>query len=226
MRGLLGEVHSRLEVVATELVARRRAALAGTGVFGVRDLAGLKPTLVEQVTSQPAADGCGVLLGAGVISDRERHIEWWRRGDAGFVQLRLNLDPTSVDVYDYFDRDWFAAARDHGRGSAYGPYVDYTGADRYVFTFTVPVSDDIFLGVAGMDLGMTELEPRLLGALRRGTHDAVLVGPERHVIAANTSRWVVGSRLPYMPRAGEGEFLVVGDVGLDSGWVVALAAGE
>src|SRR5690606_27804166 len=163
---------------------------------------------------RPLTDGFGFLVAAGVLPDRDRHIEWWQRGSTGFVQLRLNLDPTSVDVYEYFEMEWFAAGRDEGRGAIHGPYVDYFGADRYVFTFALPVIDDVFLGGAGGDLQMHGFEPCLLAALRETTHDAVLVGPERRVIAANTPRGLVGSRLPETPRAGVGEFVAVGEVGL------------
>lgn len=224
VRRPLTEVFGRLEVVAGDVIARRRAALADHGSFRVADLAGIKPTLLEQAGAQEAADGFGFLVAAGVLPDRDRHIEWWQRGSTGFVQLRLNLDPTSVDVYEYFEMEWFAAGRDDGRGAIHGPYVDYFGADRYVFTFALPVIDDVFLGVAGADLQMHGFEPCLLAALRETTHDAVLVGPERRVIAANTPRWLVGSRLPETPRAGVGEFVAVGEVGLDSGWSLALAA--
>lgn len=224
VRGLLAEVFDRLDTVAAEVVGRRRAAVAERGEFGVRELAGIKTVLTEQAAEQPAADGFGFLAAPGLLPDRERHIEWWQRGGTGFVQLRLNLDPSSVDVYDYFDMEWFAAGRDRGRRSVFGPYVDYFGADRYVFTVAAPVVDEVFLGVAGADLRVSEFEPRLLGALRgAGGHDVVLVGPERRVIAANTSRWLVGSRLARMPRAGEAGIAEVGDVGLDSDWLLALA---
>ncbi|MGW0816394.1 PDC sensor domain-containing protein [Streptomyces viridiviolaceus] len=224
VRRLLAEVFDRLEIVADDVVRRRRAALADHGSFRVSDLAGIKPTLIEQAGAQQAADGFGFLAAAGVLPDRDRHIEWWQRGSTGFVRLRLNLDPASVDVYEYFEMEWFAAGRDHARRAVHGPYVDYFGADRYIFTFALPVVDENFLGVAGADLQMHGFEPRLLAALGETTHDAVLVGPERRVIAANTSRWLVGSRLPSVPRAGVDEFVGVGEVGLDSDWVLVLAA--
>jgi hypothetical protein len=141
--------------------------------------------------------------------------------------MRLNLDPTCVDVYDYFEMDWYAAARDHLARAVFGPYVDYSAADSYICTFTVPVVDGAdFLGVAGTDLRMSDLEPQLLALLRRAGHDAVLVGAERRVVAANTSRWLVGSRLARVPQARDGEFLAAGEVGLDSGWVLGLAGPE
>ncbi|WP_037732683.1 PDC sensor domain-containing protein [Streptomyces megasporus] len=226
VKALLTEVFDRLETVAGEVVARRRAVLAEGGSFGVREVDALKPILVEQIDAQPAADGFGFFAAAGLLPERDRHFTWWQRGGTGFVQLRLNLDPSSVDVYDYFEMEWFAAGRDRSHRSVFGPYVDYFGADRYVFTLTAPVFDETFLGVVGADLRVNEFEPRLLAALRGGAHDAVLVGPERRVIAANTSRWVIGSRLPRTPRAGEEGFTAVGEVGLDSGWVVALAPRE
>ena len=227
VRALLSEVFDRLEIVADEVVARRRAALAKKGEFGVADLAALKPTLIEQASEQPGADGFGFLVAAGVLPDRDRHIEWWQRGAASFVQLRLNLDPKSADVYEYFEMEWFVNARDHSRGTVFGPYVDYFGADRYIFTFAHPAFDEgVFLGTAGADLQVNRFEPRLLDALRGTAYDAVLVGREKRVIAANTSRWLVGSRLPRMPRVGEDHFIAVDEVGVNSDWVLALAEDE
>ncbi|GGJ62630.1 cache domain-containing protein [Streptomyces brasiliensis] len=224
VRDLLAAVFTGPEAVAGEIVRRRRVVQAAGGVFGAADLAGLKPTVEQWLSEHPEADGLGFLAAAGLLPDRERHIQWWQRGATGFVPMRLNLDPTCVDVYDYFEMEWYAAARDHSARAVFGPYVDYSAADSYICTFTVPVIDgDEFLGVAGTDLRMSDLEPRLLGLLRRAGHDAVLVGAERRIVAANTSRWLVGSRLPCVPQAGDGVFLAAGEVGLDSGWVLGLA---
>lgn len=225
VRGLLMAVFTDLEAVAAEIVRRRRAVLAAGGVFDVPDVAGLKAVIIERLAAHPEADGLGFLTARQLLPDRERHIEWWQRGAVGFVPMRLNLDPTSVDVYDYFEMEWFAAAR-RGRRAVFGPYVDYSGADRYVCTVTVPVADEAFLGAVGTDLPMSALEPRLLGVLRGADRDVVLINAERRVVAANCSRWLVGSKLPRVPRAGDGEFLAAGEVGLDSGWVLALAARE
>ena len=59
----------------------------------------------------------------------------------GFARIRLNLDPESVDLYDYLDMDWFTVPLHEGRRYVYGPHVDFSGADRYVVTMTVPVTD-------------------------------------------------------------------------------------
>lgn len=225
LRALLGEVFAGPEAVAGAVVARRRAVLADGGTYGTAELATVKPLITERLDQLPEADGLGLLAAPGLLPDRDRHIEWWQRGATGYVPLRLNLDPDSVDVYDYFAIDWYVAARDAGRRMVFGPYVDYSGADRYVCTCTIPVRDgDRFLGVAGIDLRMDGLEPRLLSALRGAGGDAVLVGRERRVVAANCSRWLVGSRLAEAPRTGDGTFAAVADVGMDSEWTLALAA--
>ena len=61
----------------------------------------------------------------------------------------------------------------------------------------------------------------------RGTGaDAVVVNTERRVIAANTPRWIVGSRLPALPQVGaddRDEFADVAELPLGTGWVVAVA---
>jgi hypothetical protein len=94
----------------------------------------------------------------------------------------------------------------------------------YTITATVPVvADGVFLGIAGADLVVGEVERRLLGVLRQTAEDAVIVSTERRVIAANTPRWLVGSRLPAMPTVAAG-YREVAELPLGIGWVVATAA--
>lgn len=224
LRALVETIFAAPEAVADAVEARRRQVLDGGGTYGTAALAGVKPVIIERLDALPAADGLGLLAAPGLLPDRDRHIEWWQRGATGYVPLRLNLDPDSVDVYDYNSLDWYVAARDDDRRMIFGPYVDYSGADRYVCTCTVPVRDgDRFLGTAGVDMRMDGLEPLLLAALRGAGGDAVLVGRERRVVAANCARWLVGSRMSQKPRVGDGTFAAVEEVGLESEWTLALA---
>jgi hypothetical protein len=132
--------------------------------------------------------------------------------------------------------DWFTVPQREGRRYVYGPYVDFSGADRYVVTITAPVFDSTvfdsavfddaggareFLGIAGADIRMSHLEPDLLAILRSVTAPAVLVTAERRVVAANTAHWISGTRLDRLPVPGEGVFAAVTDVGADSGWLLA-----
>jgi hypothetical protein len=76
---------------------------------------------------------------------------------------------------------------------------------------------------AGADIRMSQLEPVLLAILRSLAAPAVLVTAERRVLAANTPRWIPGTRLDRLPSPGEAEFTAVTDIGADSGWLLAAA---
>ena len=145
----------------------------------------------------------GFVAAPFVVDGRERYMAWWQRINDRATRLRLNFDPTSIDVYDYLQMDWYRLAQRGQARVAYGPYVDYSGSDMYTLTVAIPiVVDGTFLGLAGADLVVGEVEHRLLEVLRQTTADAVVVSAERRVIAANTPRWIVGSRLAAMPSAG------------------------
>jgi hypothetical protein len=49
------------------------------------------------------------------------------------------------------------------------------------------------------------------------------VTAERRVVAANTPRWISGTRLDRLPSAADGTFTAVTEVGADSGWRLASA---
>ncbi|MGK2866444.1 MAG: hypothetical protein ACSLFA_07330, partial [Mycobacterium sp.] len=88
---------------------------------------------------------------------------------------------------------------------------------------TIPViADGTFLGVAGADLVVGDVERRLIEVLRHSDEDAVVVNTERRVIAANTPRWLVGSRLDAVPTVGE-TYRDVAELPLGTGWSVAIA---
>jgi hypothetical protein len=170
----------------------------------------------------------GFIAAPSVVEGRERYLLWFQRHGERVARLRLNFDPASVDVYDYLQMDWYQFALRGQARVAYGPYVDYSGSDMYTITATIPVlADGIFLGVAGADLVVAEVEHRLLAALRQSPQDAVVVSTERRVITANTSRWMVGARLPSMPTAGRSAdptaFREVVEMPLGTGWVLAVA---
>jgi hypothetical protein len=212
-------------------VAQRRACLAAGAALTPDRLSGLREIIWHQLGLLPAADGAGIVAAPGVIADKDRHLEWWQRTAAGdahtdaFARIRLNLDPESIDLYDYLEMDWFTVPQREGRRFVYGPYLDFSGADRYVVTLTVPVTDDgVFLGIAGTDIRMSLFEPELLAILRSVPAPAVLVTAERRVVAANTPRWISGTRLPRLPAPGDGDFAVVTKIEADSGWLLAAAS--
>ncbi|KWX66337.1 hypothetical protein [Mycobacterium sp. NAZ190054] len=214
---LLGEI-------AEEVVRCRppRAALSEA------HFSALHRQLADRLRDEHAVWGMGFIAAPFVVDGQERYLAWWQRTSDRVTRLRLNFDPTSIDVYDYLQMDWFQLAKRGQARVAYGPYVDYSGSDMYTITATVPVvADGTFLGIAGADLVVGEVERRLLEVLRRCDEDAVVVNTERRVIAANTPRWFVGSRLPAMPAVSPAPdpsgFRDVAEMPLGTGWLVAIA---
>ncbi|MGH3209768.1 MAG: cache domain-containing protein [Trebonia sp.] len=245
VRALLEGVFGPVTAIGDGFVAQRRDCLAAGAALTPDRLSGLREIIWHQLSLLPAADGAGIVAAPGVVAGKDRHLEWWQRtaygdsGTDGFARIRLNLDPESVDLYDYLDMDWFTIPRHAGRPYVYGPHVDFSCADRYVVTMTVPVTDASapnsgpggegaagqpeFLGVAGADIRMSHLEPELLAILRSVPSPAVLVTAERRVVAANTPHWISGTRLPRLPAAGDGAFAAVTEIGAHSGWLLAAA---
>ncbi|QIV80420.1 cache domain-containing protein [Mycolicibacterium frederiksbergense] len=208
-----------LDTVAEEVLRSRppRASLTETHFSGLqRLLAGL-------LTTEHGIWGMGFVAAPSVVEGRERYMAWWQRHNERVARLRLNFDPTSIDVYDYLQMDWYQLAQRGQQRVAYGPYVDYSGSDMYTITATIPViADGTFLGVAGADLVVGDVERRLIEVLRHTGEDAVVVNTERRVIAANTPRWLVGSRLDAVPTDDE-TFHEVAELPLGNGWSVAIA---
>jgi hypothetical protein len=212
-------VYHLLDAVADEVLRSRppRAALTETHFSGLQRL------LAELLAKEHGIWGMGFVAAPSVVEGRERYMAWWQRHNERVARLRLNFDPTSIDVYDYLQMDWYQLAQRGQQRIAYGPYVDYSGSDMYTITATIPViADGVFLGVAGADLVVGDIERRLIEVLRHTGDDAVVVNTERRVIAANTPRWLVGSRLSAAPSVGD-TYRDVAELPLGTGWALAIA---
>jgi DNA-binding FadR family transcriptional regulator len=188
------------------------------------DLHHLDDAVRSLIERDDMTEGAGFIFAPGYIDGLDRYIEWLHRADERITRLRFNLDTDSVHFYDYLQMDWYTLARERNSRSVYGPFLDFAGADYYVVTLTAPLTHDgEFVGVAGADLRMAELERRLMAIVDTSVDDTVLVNSERAVLAANTPRWVAGSRLPEVPRAGANGFVEVQQVSEASGWLLARA---
>lgn len=225
---VLESVYLELTAIADEVLRCRPAG----GSLTEAHFAGLQRMVADLLATESRAWGMGFIAAPGVVDGLERYLAWWQRQNDRVSRLRLNFDPTSIDVYDYLQMDWYQLPLRGRPRVAYGPYVDYSGSDMYTITATVPVVDKggTFLGVAGADLVVGEVERGLVEVLRQTNEDAVVVSTERRVIAANTPRWFVGSRLPAMPTVGPATdpdaFVAVEKMPLNTGWVLALAHPE
>lgn len=208
-----------LDTVVEEVLRSRppRAALAESHFSGLQRL------LADLLAEEHGVWGMGFVAAPLVVEGRERYMAWWQRHNDRVARLRLNFDPNSIDVYDYLQMDWYQLAQRGQQRVAYGPYVDYSGSDMYTITATIPViADGTFLGVAGADLVVGDVERRLIEVLRHTDDDAVVVNAERRVIAANTPRWYVGSRLDTTPAVGD-TYREVAELPLGLGWSLAIA---
>jgi hypothetical protein len=218
-------VFGAISGLAEAFVARWAELGGARGAVLAEDLEPLRDQVHQRLRVAPVVHGCGIVVAPGLLGDRPRHLVWSERTASGAPKrLVLDLDPAGEDSYDYPSMSWFTIPRDEGGRAVLGPYVDFRGANRYVYTFAVPaLADRVFLGVAGADVPVQDLEPALLAALKPLTADAVVVAADRRVVVANRGRWSVGSRLRSFPEAGKDGFVAVHPVGHELGWVVAVA---
>lgn len=186
-----------------------------------KDLALLRPAIDEQLLAT-GAFGCGggVIVEPGCLADREMHLEWWYLADGGkTLPLRPNFDRGRENFYDYTNMPWYARPRDSHNSSVEGPYVDLYGTNMYVLTFTMPIFvNDRFIGVAGLDLSLHNVEKMLIRSLMCLANEAVLISTEGRIIASNTANWMVGDLVPKLldPTPMKGVRLVLEEP--EAGW--------
>lgn len=124
-------------------------------------------------------------------------MEWWRaqpKGEPKFVTHDLN--PDSLNYYDYTTREWFKLPSSTGRPVAVGPYVDLGGINVSIITLCVPAPTAQGTHVLGCDLPLVKLEKVFLRALQIREPAVVLLGPNGRVIASNNARIATGNLLP------------------------------
>ncbi|MFC3285910.1 cache domain-containing protein [Litchfieldella rifensis] len=164
-----------------------------------KDLATLQTSVKKLISvAEVHINGAGFVVAPDILSDARLYLEWWRQGakPGNFIPLKVNLDEHSDTFYDYPNMPWFYKPRDEEAGHVIGPYVDMLGVDMYICTFSLPVYySDVFLGIAGADVPLNNLEPVVIPHLMRLHKPAVLANDDFRVISSNTSRWLVGDFL-------------------------------
>lgn len=140
--------------------------------------------------------GAGIAYAPGSLPEAPYWLEWWRaqpKGEPRFVTHDLN--PESLNYYDYTSREWFALPSSSGRPVAVGPYVDFGGINVNIITLCVPAPTAQGIHVFGCDLTLANLEGVFLRALRIREPVVVLLGPNGRVIASNNARIATGTLL-------------------------------
>jgi DNA-binding FadR family transcriptional regulator len=179
-----------------ECVARLAASARGEGRRLQRtDLEPLRELVHARLDAAAPIAGTGVVFARDALADAPLWLEWWRRSPEGVPAfLAATLDARDPDFYDYARAEWFTTPRDTGDRWVAGPFVDYSGTNEHIFTLTLPVTGpDGFLGVAGADVAVGEVEAIVGAGLGAIEADAVVVNHRNRVIASNTPRWLVGT---------------------------------
>lgn len=143
------------------------------------------------------AVGTGIVTAPDVVDDAPYWLEWWfRQRDGSPEALRVNLDPTGADFFDYTSEEWYDVPISSRSEHVAGPYVDYACTNQYTFTLSVPVHlGDRPIGVAAMDLPCDHIERRIMPALLAGPVPLAMVNANGRVIAAGRADPAPGERL-------------------------------
>lgn len=194
-------VFTGIEAIAAGARSAWASIEAGGRTLRREDVTALKPLAAEFLRTHRNATGAGLIIEPGMLSDATRSLEWWQADTArNLSPLELEMNPDSGRYYDYTSFPWFRVPRDSGRRTAFGPYVDYHGADRYILTFTTPIQlSGRFVGVAGSDIAVADFEAEVWPSLRRLNGTAALVNQERRVIASTSPEYGTGTRIKRLP---------------------------
>lgn len=188
-------VFADLEKIANAVSA---AAAAAPGIPRRNEFLFLKQELSRFIgLHSDLIIGAGIAYAPGSLPEAPQWLEWWRaqpKGEPKFVTHDLN--PDSLNYYDYTTREWFKLPSSTGRPLAVGPYVDLGGINVSIITLCVPAPTAQGTHVLGCDLPLANLEGVFLRALQIREPAVVLLGPNGRVIASNNARIATGTLLP------------------------------
>ena len=182
-----------------EALAPLAAAFAASRAVARDDLIPLRQNVVDLLAAHRGlVAGAGVIVAPGRLADAHYWMSWWWTRPSGTPEaLRVNLDPTAPDFFDYPTADWYRTPERTLARHVAGPYVDYACTTEYATTVSVPVHvNGVFLGVAAADVLVSRLEQRVLPALRRLGHSVALVNGAGRVIASASARYAPGHLVP------------------------------
>lgn len=147
---------------------------------GREDLIDLRGAIADVIARPGLVSGTGVIVSPGILTDAPYWMEWWWATPKGDPEaLRLNLEPSAPDFFDYTTAEWYLMPEQTGARYIAGPYVDYSCRNDYALTLSQPVrAGGRFVGVAALDINAARLEYWVLPLL------ASLAGPTTLVNAA------------------------------------------
>lgn len=170
----------------------------------------LQPDIFRRLETVQAFYGTGFVADPSATLGGGLYEEWWFRAPESTPQrLSANIE------YDYTKMDYFSRAS-QGNETIVGPYLDFTGADLFIFTLAVPVYfEDRFIGVSGADITVGALERLLLQVLEECSGETVLLNEEQRVVASTSDEYGPGDKLKQRLDSAVG----IGGAGVD--WKIA-----
>lgn len=192
---------TRLEGLATTLA--EELALDSAGRLRVSDAARkrMRGHSTAFLAEHALIDGCGLIFSRAALGTENGQLEWWvREDDARFARYSFGVNPSGDRFYDYEQLEWFTRAYESGNQSLAGPYIDYLGVEDYIVTVTTPIHvAGTRVGVAGMDIQMTDLETTLVPMLRRLDHDTAILNQHGSILIGSSGRFLSGDRMALLP---------------------------
>ena len=164
-------------------------------------LEALRP-VVEDIVLQHGGlvDSAGVSVARGLFSDADAWHQWWSLVGGKLVFIPHNLNPASINYYDYTEMTWYERPLTSGRPELIGPYIDFGGADMKIVTASRPVLyEQRTVAVAGADLSMESIERTFLLNLGRREEHVALVTETGKIVASNSARFAPGTRFEGEP---------------------------
>jgi hypothetical protein len=196
-----------LERVFADLAVVDKATtdiLAAPGTSRTK-LESLRPVVEDIILKHGGlVDSAGVSVARGLFTDADAWHQWWSLIGEKLVFIPHNLNPASINYYDYTEMTWYERPLASGHPELIGPYIDFGGADMKIVTASRPVlHDQRTVAVAGADLSMESIERTFLLNLGRRDEHVALITETGKVVASNSARFAPGTRFEG-PRGGPG----------------------
>ena len=164
-------------------------------------LESLRPVVEDIVLKHGGlVDSAGVSVARGLFSDADAWHQWWSLVGGKLVFIPHNLNPASINYYDYTEMTWYERPLASGLPELIGPYIDFGGADMKIVTASRPVlHEQRAVAVAGADLSMESIERTFLLNLGRRDEHVALITESGKVVASNSARFAPGTRFEGAP---------------------------
>lgn len=138
--------------------------------------------------------GAGFIAALDSLADARSHLAWWQGADR--AKLVLASQSVNKEHIDYSELEWYRVPQATGYPHVAGPYVDYLCSDEYTITIAAPVAlDGEFVGVAGLDLLIDQVERDLLPRLRGFGDDLSIVNGVGRVLLSTSARRETGDSI-------------------------------